>query len=107
MQRLEHPSPLVGPPSWSSHCSEAVIMPSPQTSMQMSGVKGVPPEHWYPGREPEQSALHPTPFWDPSSQSSAALRYPSPQIPTQVVRSKGDEGYSSWVVQVIAGLFSS
>ncbi len=24
-----------------------------------------------------------------------------------MVRSKGDEGYSSWVVQVIAGLFSS
>jgi len=62
---------------------------SPQTSTQTEGSKAL---QEYPFAFPEQSELHPTPSFDPSSQTSRPSIWPSPQtnlqelvpVPTQV-----------------------
>ncbi len=52
--------------------------------MQIEGVVVVAPEHYQPGKGPEQSALHPKlSALFPSSQNSPGMTYPSPQIPEQ------------------------
>ena len=95
VQERFHPSPLAVFPS--SHVSEACLNPSPQITThevlppfglvppvhaeQVSAVVVDPPVQIYPGSIVEQMLLHPSPFAVlPSSQASAALTNPSPQI---------------------------
>lgn len=93
LQAEEHPSPETGPPSLSSHSSLTVIIPSPQTSVHMSGVVTDPPVQENPGIGPEQSAKHPKlSNLFPSSQPSVNFLFPSPQTAIQVVKSFGKAG---------------
>jgi hypothetical protein len=70
---LVQPSLLVRSPS--SHCSEGVRIPSPQTGAQL-----VPPAQLYPGST-WQSAEHPSPEPRlPSSHCSSVSSLPLPQV---------------------------
>lgn len=72
----------------SSHYSEIVIIASPQTSTQVEAVKGSPPVQAHPGAFPEQSSKHfELGSLSPSSQTSEATRFPSPQ---KEVQTEGD-----------------
>lgn len=68
----------------SSHCSEIVRMLSPQTSVHVEAVVGVPPVHAHPGAFPEQSSRHfESGSLSPSSHISEDTLMPSPQKEVQ------------------------
>ena len=61
-----------------------MIFPSPQITEQTVAEVGEPPEQLYPVIVPLQVRLHPTESFDPSSQVSGEIIFPSPQIGLQV-----------------------
>jgi hypothetical protein len=63
---------------------ELNLLPSPQISVQVSGVVGEPPTQVHPNST-VQEELQPSPFNEaPSSQASPSIFLPSPQIGEQV-----------------------
>jgi len=72
-----------------SHSSVPVLIKSPHVSVQVVAVVGEPPEHVYPGAEPEQSPKQSVnPIRSPSSQVSDVILRPSPQIAEQTLGSE-------------------
>lgn len=67
-----------------SHCSVPVFIRSPQVSIHVVAVVGVPPEQVYPGAAPVQSPKQLVKdIKSPSSHTSDVIQRPSPQIAEQ------------------------